>query len=171
MTDSDREQYVSLVRGQWLRVDSRYQDHFEQSGRQPDCVGCHKAYCCRQLVLSTEAEARIIRDFVSRWPRRKQQALARRLQALPNAARENFSDPCPFLVEERCQVYSVRPLACRAFHSMNKSRCKRRLKAVDPALFSELSEYNRELRQRLAQSEDGSDVVATAIWMKYHWLS
>ena len=169
MADNSNQRQVELVREHWQRVDRRYAEYFSERGVEPDCCDCHKAHCCRQLALGTESEARLIRDAVRRWSPGKQAALRRRLQALPKVARDNFSGACPFLVDERCQVYAVRPLACRAFHSMNKSRCKRRIKDPDPVLFSELSDHNRALRQRLSESGGEADVVAIALWMKHHW--
>jgi hypothetical protein len=33
--------------------------------------------------------------------------------------------PCLFLVEERCQIYPVRPMRCRAQHSHDRGACER----------------------------------------------
>ena len=33
--------------------------------------------------------------------------------------------PCPFLVDHRCCVYAVRPLACRAWNSTDAGACER----------------------------------------------
>lgn len=156
------------IRQTWVTVDFEYQAHFRDKGEPPDCEQCHKAHCCRQLALSTEEEALLIRETVRQWPQKKQQQLATRLAALPNHARESFQGACPFLVNERCQIYEVRPMACRIFHSLNKSKCKRRKKALDETLFSALSQRNRELREWLQEHGAAAKVIVMPIWMKYH---
>jgi Fe-S-cluster containining protein len=37
----------------------------------------------------------------------------------------NQSVPCPFLVEQRCSVYTVRPLTCRGYNSTDLDSCRR----------------------------------------------
>lgn len=66
--------------------------------------------CCRQPVPLTAVEARGIEWYASlilSGPSR--QALKRVLLARDVAAR------CPFLLDDACSIYPVRPLACREF--------------------------------------------------------
>lgn len=164
----DKAEVQEQVLIRWQAADNAYATYFERKGIQPDCARCHKAHCCRQLALSTEEEALMIRRQVKTWPQKKQKALNHRLAALPNVARENFRGDCPFLINERCSIYAVRPMACRIFHSLNKSKCKRRRKALDASLYSLLSEQNVGLRKWLEDNGGSAKVVAMPIWMKYH---
>lgn len=100
----------------------------------------------------------IIRDAVRRWPHKKRRRLKQRLTALPNEARVN----------KPCQAYDIRPMACRIFHSLNKSSCKRGRKALDQELYSALSDRNRAPREWLDSNGASAKVVAMPIWMKYH---
>lgn len=156
-----------LVRLKWQQVDDEYRAYFEEH-EGPDCVRCHTAHCCRQLVLCTLQEAEMIRAEVRRWPQRKYHDLLERLKRLPLKAKADFDGDCPFLVRERCQIYDLRPVACRAFHSTNKARCRRRVRSPVAELFTRLSNRNRELRDQLAGEDGGSDVVVLPIWLKLH---
>ncbi len=169
MAEKTDEAPEAQVRRAWVQVDFDYGEHFRRKGQGPDCERCHKAFCCRQLALSTEEEAVLIREVVRQWPQKKQRQLSERLAALPNHARSNYDGECPFLVNERCQVYEVRPMACRMFHSLNKSKCKRRTKALDEELYSALLANNKRLREGLESSGGRAKVVVMPIWMKYHW--
>ncbi|APW61349.1 YkgJ family cysteine cluster protein [Paludisphaera borealis] len=97
--------------------------------------------CCRQLVPSSEVEARLIHDLVVDFPEpRRARVLSRFAEArrrLDEAGLlemllrpEAFSDdqlrpfaldyfkqgiPCPFLEDESCSIYEERPIACREY--------------------------------------------------------
>lgn len=68
--------------------------------------------CCRMNVAITSLEAERLAEFSGRMPA----TLAGPVAHAPS----DFSGvPCPFLVEERCSVYEVRPLACRSHRTFD----------------------------------------------------
>ena len=143
------------IRIVWDTVDDDYRRHFEQRGTEPDCVACRKAHCCRQLAISTEEEALIIRDRVRQWPRKKRERLAQRLAALPNEARENFRGECPFLSNERCQVYDVRPIDGQVDDLLGEIRSRAQrgertlVTTLTKRMAEDLTEYYRDLGVRV----------------------
>ena len=133
---------AARVEGLQTDVDHRIADRLQRLGHVPTCAaGC--AACCRQLVLISPGEAQAIRDFirsrqdlwetleprVERWEQavNSDSELSEMLLDLDYC--EGFPDPeegarmellywerrldCPFLVEERCSIYPVRPFSCR----------------------------------------------------------
>jgi Fe-S-cluster containining protein len=115
-----------------------------QAGRAVSCrYGC--ASCCRQLVPISLFEAEALAAWIHSLPESAQQQLAQRfhqtlhslaasgvLDCLLNISKDDWSPasevhrrlaidyfhqhiPCPFLVDESCSVYPIRPLACREY--------------------------------------------------------
>jgi Fe-S-cluster containining protein len=87
-------------------------------------TGC--GHCCNIAVEITRREAEAIGAVAHISP-----------MVLPGADRETsdrlhqgialYRDvPCPFLLDQQCSVYEVRPSACRAHHSLNEDneQCK-----------------------------------------------
>ena len=110
-----------------------------ETGRTISCkAGC--AACCRHLVALSAFEAEALSTWIRTLPESRQQELARRFQeALTKVADAGIIDrmakkgwltegdaaariihdyfylriPCPFLENERCSIYPIRPLICR----------------------------------------------------------
>ncbi len=103
-------------------------------------AGCH--YCCYNLVEVTPPEALVIGDYITQtWGEdakeelRQRLAGSRRLKAGKSRmalAGQRQKLPCPLLREGRCMVYPVRPLVCRAMHSLDVARCKEEFKCLKP---------------------------------------
>lgn len=115
------------------------------AGRVGKSVTCAKGCgaCCRQLVPLSPPEAGMVFEFVMTMPEPRRQTLTRRFdQALERLgaagllddleqlqdprmsdardreiSRAYFSEqiPCPFLEEECCGIYPVRPSICREY--------------------------------------------------------
>ncbi len=94
--------------------------------------GC--ATCCTVSVTATESEAAIVaahlgterlRALLDRWngagrqPARSTNGFARDCLAgrWDEEEPEHELDPCPFLEDNRCVIYAVRPFVCRSFSS------------------------------------------------------
>ncbi|MES2928937.1 MAG: YkgJ family cysteine cluster protein [Pseudomonadota bacterium] len=96
------------------------------TGPQPACqAGC--AHCCHLRVEATEPEVFHIAKHLRAQPA---EALADALSALHRhvtTAALNPTNParqaCSFLVDERCNIYPVRPAACRKAHSLSAQHC------------------------------------------------
>jgi Fe-S-cluster containining protein len=85
-------------------------------------------------VQVTPPEAFLISHYVAR--RQSPEARARlreRLDdtrrrlaglSLEEVGRRRRQFPCPFLEEDRCSIYPVRPLSCRAMHSFDLDQCR-----------------------------------------------
>jgi Fe-S-cluster containining protein len=83
--------------------------------------GC--AWCCHLKVLVHSAEAaRIASHVIETWTAGQRAALHARL---PDAR-----GPCPFLDDDRCSIYALRPIRCRAHVSTDLSACKQGLDPI-----------------------------------------
>lgn len=88
-----------------------------------DCgAGC--AACCHQDVEATIPEAILVAAQIGGEADPRHGAILAEAQACANdAGQRRLPRPCPLLRENRCSVYEVRPLACRAVFSPNAKRC------------------------------------------------
>jgi len=81
-------------------------------------VGC--SHCCKTSVMIRQTEADAIGKKVGRAARKVAIREPDRIKGL--AFDEKYAgSPCPFLVDEKCSVYEVRPYVCRQAHSLNAS--------------------------------------------------
>lgn len=107
--------------------------------------GC--AHCCHQNIPVHAAEEHIITEFVDReFSEEQKDALSGRLHAWFSFMNENTPNrylsakdilefgaklisqrvPCPFLIDNLCSIYPVRPITCRTFYvSDNPDKCAR----------------------------------------------
>lgn len=74
--------------------------------------GCN--HCCHMAVSVTVLEAREISKAAG-----VRYVDVRQPMAIRDAQELFMGDPCPFLVEGKCSVYSVRPLSCRVYFNMS----------------------------------------------------
>lgn len=101
--------------------------------------GCD--HCCYNQVEVTPPEALVIGHFLERLlaPSERDRLLARLSIWLEIAAGKSKAEiallrrelPCPLLQEQRCLAYPVRPLVCRAMHSLDAGQCEASLQAGD----------------------------------------
>jgi Fe-S-cluster containining protein len=114
---------------------------FESVNTLPAPVACREGctYCCFNQIEVTPLEALLIGHHVSRnFPAPEQTALQERLRrSLTFKAGKNKRQiaelrrklPCPLLQHDRCAIYPVRPLVCRAMHSLDAGACAREFKS------------------------------------------
>lgn len=97
-----------------------------------DCkIGC--SFCCYSRVSLTPVEAVLISDFIKQnYSLKKTDALLKRatnnLRLIHGKSEEERihlwgKTPCIFLHEETCSIYNVRPIICRAWHSLSADQC------------------------------------------------
>ncbi|MGQ0729163.1 YkgJ family cysteine cluster protein [Acidovorax sp.] len=93
------------------------------TGPQPACqAGC--AHCCHLRVEATDPEVLHIAQHLQTLPSADQATTLLRLQQHVAAASAGTTrQPCSFLVNDRCAIYSVRPAACRKAHSLSAAHC------------------------------------------------
>ena len=112
-------------------ADAASTQFFTQMPNQPALAcsgGC--AACCHLYVQVPPGVARVMADHIAaHFSPVERDALHQRLEVAATAARD-AADPtklrlrCPLLgADNRCTVYDVRPLTCRAFTSRSVSRC------------------------------------------------
>ncbi len=96
--------------------------------RNFDCkAGC--AWCCHRTVLATIPEALTINAFVEEhFSEEQKEALAARVDKYVDAisGQQDLTKSraaCPFLVDNLCSVYEVRPLTCRGLNSVSVDTC------------------------------------------------
>lgn len=102
---------------------------------------CHSgcAHCCYQAVGVSAPEVFAIYDHLrSTLNDSELEAVTTRIRATDDQTRGMTSAerltpelPCPFLEQERCSIYEVRPLACRGTNSLDANECERTLRDPD----------------------------------------
>ena len=100
-------------------------------------AGC--AYCCHYEVILSPAEAVLIghhakhsfseTEAVRLLERTDRILNLRDGKSVSHRARVLHETPCVFLEDDRCSVYEVRPLICRALHSLDRQGCKEAVRA------------------------------------------
>ncbi len=136
---------AEVMRGAHAALDLEYAqvvNHLACTGRPSPCgVGC--SACCKQAILSNPFEAVLIARHLAQSSERadlfwgnfgRWDARTRELRAtFPNWAARMvlhgdddgsfahgaFTEPCPFLVDERCLAYAVRPYGCRSYLALS----------------------------------------------------
>jgi Fe-S-cluster containining protein len=130
-------------------------------GRQSSCAACTETtkHCCRMLVMTSLLDAVPIAQRVLD---RRDDALVTLLHAAAERQRSLTADewwsrqePCPFLADERCSIYDIRPLPCRVHSAWSDPRCcsgwnKDKLVTSDQGL--SVSIYTIERLQRLQRN-------------------
>jgi len=113
--------------------------------------GC--PHCCFNQVEFTPPEALLLGHYVAgHFSAAEQQELKAR--AAGNLARKAGKDkreigalrrelPCPLLRQEQCTAYAVRPLLCRAMHSLDAEQCRREM--VSPVSRFEFYSHRYEI--------------------------
>jgi hypothetical protein len=116
---------------------------FEWTNDLPRPLACAPGcdHCCYNQVEVTPAEALVIGHFLERQlaPEEIDRLLAKLSRWLEVAAGKGKAEiarrrqelPCPLLQEHRCSAYPVRPLVCRAMHSLDAGPCEASLRAGD----------------------------------------
>lgn len=99
------------------KIDSLVHALNEEVSRQIDCTTC--ANCCKVMrpVLMPQDVQRLARHLTLS----EDAFRSRYLQKHKDQQGEVFKNrPCPFLVENRCTVYSCRPDDCRSYPHLHK---------------------------------------------------
>ncbi len=116
---------ISFVRNLQTGIDQVVSVAVEEGVALACKAGCN--HCCSAQVEAIEPEIfRIAREIASRSPE-EISALIERLRmygAVPSdAAPWSRRTPCPFLADDLCSIYEVRPGVCRKAHSLDVAKC------------------------------------------------
>ncbi|ACK49589.1 protein of unknown function UPF0153 [Methylocella silvestris BL2] len=90
--------------------------------------GC--ATCCAVRVVATAPEILLIARAIKSQRRKAAEDLGRRIAAAARATRQldeldrmALAAPCPFVGDNICLIYAIRPLACRSHVSFDEAAC------------------------------------------------
>lgn len=99
---------------------------FPEDLKRVECKeGC--AFCCQEPL-----QVHIL-DAVAVAGGRRGQPLNYQLPTRERQRLKSIFQPCPFLQDQRCSVYSHRPVICRAYHSTDLGRCRQIIEQGDSA--------------------------------------
>lgn len=124
-----------------LSLADRLVVQYEAAQSLPEPIVCRPGcpYCCANQVELLPPEALLLGDYVARHfsPAEQRELLAgiaanlglRAGKTKPELAPLRPKLLCPLLREGSCSVYPVRPLFCRAHHSLAVEQCRREFRA------------------------------------------
>lgn len=116
---------ITFVRNLQSGVDQVVTSAINQGVALACKVGCN--YCCSARVEAIEPEVFRIAQEIAARPPEEINAVIERLQAyvaMPSdAAPWQRRTPCPFLIDDLCSIYEVRPGVCRKAHSLDVAQC------------------------------------------------
>jgi hypothetical protein len=101
--------------------------------QSPEPLACRAgcSFCCSLMIEATAPEVLVLAARVDAMPPAQREATRARIRAaddrtrgLDITQRVAARIPCPLLENDRCSVYDVRPLSCRAAVSLDAAACK-----------------------------------------------
>ena len=104
---------------------------FEKAEFKVDCkINC--TYCCHNQVSTTPIEIILLADYIKEnFSVGEITSLKLRIDDLEKSTgnmnafqRKKAQKPCALLVDNKCSVYSVRPLSCKGWNSMDVKDCE-----------------------------------------------
>jgi len=113
-------------------------DLLETASSCPNRLACQPGcdFCCYNQVELTAPEALLLGSFLPPDFLRTPSGCAGTGGRVPGSAGRQTKEqlaalraefPCPLLADGRCSVYEVRPLMCRAMHSLDVATCRQEL--------------------------------------------
>ena len=136
------------------RLEDVYSAFEEDAAPYKMTAACSKgcAYCCTDAgsIDITTLEGLVIREWMMKLPRGKQQSLAKALARDRKRRSAGKPSPCPFLLRNKsCMLYDHRPFSCRRIYSVHVCR-----KDNPPKLHLQVMEMAKETIHRLQRLDD-----------------
>lgn len=151
---------INKVKNEILRI-NKFLDAALKREKKACSIGC--SHCCHQNIPVHAAEEITITEYVDKeFTLIDIKALTSRLREwfrfvnahTPNVPTLSQYDvrvfgeqiikhriPCPFLVDDKCSVYPVRPITCRSFYvAEDPGKC-----AVNPGRLGEANGYRKQM--------------------------
>lgn len=103
----------------------------EQEPEKPACrKGC--SFCCNlRVALKAHEVFRITVHVASKFSKKRRDEIMKRAQlnlsilaSLSKRGQVTTNLKCPFLQDDACSIYEVRPASCRDFHSLDQAVCE-----------------------------------------------
>ncbi len=155
------EQYVVAFVRNLHRATDQVVDGTIQRGARVDCkAGC--SHCCSARVDAIAPEIFRIAAKIEQGTPAERAAVIERL-SVHAAAPDELTDswklrrPCPFLADNLCSIYDVRPTACRKAHSTDVHECEAGAPAIPQNLEIALSAEALIMGTAAAYRERGLD--------------
>ena len=124
---------IQLMSSAYEAVDGLIDSFRNRCLREGLAIDCQKgcAWCCHQAILASTQEILLITRYLTSHLTAGQQQVvqrkAREREAVTGAMnlREFLQTlhPCPFLIDDSCLIYPVRPMACRCYLSADMESC------------------------------------------------
>ena len=123
----DLDELKKAMLAAYDRLDLRIQQHIAGSGNPVACKkGC--SWCCRGVKVEVQAaEALVIAERISLDQRLRSalEAAASKRRTMKTTALAASRAACPFLDQDRCAIYDIRPITCRNHCCTDAAGCKR----------------------------------------------
>jgi Fe-S-cluster containining protein len=142
----DKEKLIGLANEIYSYLDEFLASFSSACAGQGKIITCRKAcyYCCWQTVMILPHEIFPVLEYMGKNFSTKQKesvfkkALEKDSQTRDMPANQfmHLKHPCPFLENNSCSIYPVRPSSCRVFLSSDISTCQQELR--DPLDFSNI---------------------------------
>ncbi|RZI82994.1 MAG: YkgJ family cysteine cluster protein [Rubrivivax sp.] len=117
----------------YARHDARIEAAVNAASEKLGCEsGC--GYCCSHFEVEArpfevfEIQAHVLKHFKPEQLRATIGRAAKNVEerkAATETERLTLRQTCPFLVDNACSVYSVRPSVCRNYHATDREKCKK----------------------------------------------
>ena len=119
---------INTIRQLHEQVDVLTEKIKKKPGVHFDCkAGC--SYCCSLRVAATPPEVFLIARHIKQLSLVAQAELLERLKIHAEAAHgvstEDYFFPCTLLADGKCTIYSIRPVMCRKYLSLDVEECKK----------------------------------------------